>query len=79
MNRVLMLPHTHYTHTWGMKKQLSVENANTLGSLLCPESTGNPEEPKNCEICCNSKKSLFIVSSSNLVRLPRTHCVNAGK
>jgi hypothetical protein len=24
--------------------------------LLCPESMGNPDEPKNCEVHCNSQK-----------------------
>ena len=27
---------------------------------LCPESTGNPDKPKNCKARCNLQKSLFF-------------------
>ena len=33
----------------------------TLASpLLSPRSMGNPDKPKNFQVCCNSKKSLLL-------------------
>ena len=38
--------------------------------LLCPESTGNPDEPKNCEVHCNSQKSILLFQVQTWINCP---------
>jgi hypothetical protein len=60
-------------HNYQGRKHGSIQAG--MVQMLCPESTGNQDEPKNCKAHCNLQKSLLF-SGLNLVCPPSIHCVN---